>query len=56
MSPAKTPKPKKPVGLGRDRSEVVIAALVGVGITLVTVILIWALRPVRPARAARAGS
>ena len=48
MSPAKTPKPKKPVGLGRDRSEVVVAALVGVGITLVTVILIWALRPGSP--------
>jgi hypothetical protein len=48
MSPAKTPKPKKPVGLGRDRSEVLIAVVVGVGITLVTAILVWALRPGSP--------
>ncbi len=48
MSPAKTPKQKKPVGLGRDRSEIVIAVLVGVAIMLVTVILVWALRPGSP--------
>jgi hypothetical protein len=48
MSPAKTPKQKKPVGLGRDRTEIIVAVLVAVGIALVTIIFIWALRPGSP--------
>lgn len=46
MSPST--KPRKPVGLGRDRTEVVVAVLVGVGIALLTALLVWALRPGPP--------
>ena len=51
MSPAKPVPPKKakkPVGLGRDRSEILVAVVVAVGIALVTAILVWALRPGSP--------
>ena len=42
MSPSRT---RKPVAHLRSRSEVVVAVLVGVGIVLATVFLIWAMRP-----------
>jgi len=55
MIPQKPPSGKstkskkhKPVGLGRDRTEVMVAVIVAVGIALVTAILVWALRPGSP--------
>lgn len=41
-------KKRKPVGLGRDRTEIIVAVIVAVGIALVTAILVWALRPGSP--------
>jgi hypothetical protein len=42
MSPSRT---RKPVVHARGRSEVVVAALVGVGIVVGTALLIWLMRP-----------
>jgi hypothetical protein len=42
MSPSRT---RKAVVHTRDRSEVVIAAVVGVGLVLATIALIWLMRP-----------
>ena len=46
MSPART---RKAVVHTRDRSEVVVAAVAGVGIVLATILLIWLMRPGPPA-------
>jgi hypothetical protein len=45
MSPSSSTRNRKPVAKLRETREVVTAVLVGVGIVLATLVLIWLLRP-----------